>query len=183
MRVCYVIGFLSLLALPAAAPGQPAPAATRVGYVEMKRLLEQAPQVIAGRQRLDAEFRARNDELETDDGRLAELREKLRFDLTLDEEQTLRLEQEIRILERSIERRRGELRQELQLRRNEEIRKVEDDVNRAVAAIAEQQGYQLVVASPVVYASPAIDITDRVLEHLKVEFARDQAEAQNPPGS
>jgi len=183
LRTYCAIVFLSFLALPAAAPGQADLAATRVGYVEMKRLLEQAPQVVAGRERLDAEFRARNDELKADDGRLAALREKLRFDVTLDEEQTLRLEQEIRILERSIERRRNELRQELQLRRNEEIHKVEDDVNRAVATIAERSGYQLVVASPVVYASPAIDITDQVLEHLRQEFARDQAESQKPPGS
>jgi len=43
---------------PATALAQ-APAAAKVGYVDMKRLLDNAPQVVAGREKLSKEFAPR----------------------------------------------------------------------------------------------------------------------------
>lgn len=172
MRSYYVICLCLILLTVTVAVAQEA----RIGYVDMKRLLDNAPQVVAGRERLDAEFRPRNDALEADEQRLNELQEQLRFDSAMDATQRLRAEQESRLLQRSIERRRDDLRQELQLRRNEEISRVEEDINQAIAMIAERENYDLIVASPVVYASQDIDITQRILDHLKREYAADQAE-------
>ena len=36
----------------------------RVGYVDMKQVLDNAPQVLAGREKLDLEFRPRNETIE-----------------------------------------------------------------------------------------------------------------------
>ncbi|GAB4181628.1 MAG: hypothetical protein Tsb002_01750 [Wenzhouxiangellaceae bacterium] len=153
----------------------------RIGYVDMKQLLDNAPQVVAGRDRLDIEFRDRNDALENDQQRLDELQNRLQFATELSADERLRYEQESRLLQRSIERRRDELRQELQLRRNEEISRVEADINAAISSIARDTGYDLIVASPVVYASERIDITQRVLDFLQREYAADQAEEQDQP--
>jgi outer membrane protein len=159
---------------------------TRIAYVDMKAVLDQAPQVIAGRQRLDQEFRARNDAVAQDEQRLQTLKAQLEANQLLPPAQALsaperrRTEQEIRLLERSIQRRRDELRQELQLRRNEEISRVEVEINQAIATIASQQNYDLVLASPVVFASDRIDVTDLILQHLQQEHAADQAEQEQP---
>jgi Skp family chaperone for outer membrane proteins len=49
-----------------------------------------------------------------------------------------------------------------------------------VQEIAERNGYDLIISSPVVYASSTLDITDLILEQLEVEFAADQLELQTP---
>jgi Skp family chaperone for outer membrane proteins len=49
----------------------------RIGYVDMKKVLDNAPQVLAGRARLDQEFRARNDAIELDEVRANALEARL----------------------------------------------------------------------------------------------------------
>ena len=50
----------------------------------------------------------------------------------------------------------------------------------AVQEIAQRNGFDLIISSPVVYANPDLDITDLILEQLEVEFAADQAELSTP---
>ena len=42
--------------------------------------------------------------------------------------------------------------------------------------IAQRNGFDLIISSPVIYASPDLDITSLILEQLEVEFAADQLE-------
>ena len=147
----------------------------RVGYVDMKQILDNAPQVIEGKARLDLEFRNRNDAIEFDDQRLVALQSRLQqADLSTDA--SLRLEREVRELQRSVNRRKEDLRDELSFRRTEEVQQLEEEINLAVQEIAERNGYDLIISSPVVYASPALDITDQILEQLEIEFTADQQE-------
>ncbi len=53
-----------------------APSSSRVGYVDMKRLHDNAPQVIAGRQKLEREFAARDTALKADEKRATDLRQR-----------------------------------------------------------------------------------------------------------
>ena len=58
----------------------------------------------------------------------------------------------------------------MNLRRNEALRQLQGELLREVQTYATQQGFDLVVAEGVVYASDAIDITAQVLEGLKAAF-------------
>jgi len=147
----------------------------RIGYVDMKQVLDNAPQVLAGRARLDQEFRARNDAIEMDEMRASALEARVQQgDLSSDSR--LQTERELRDLRRNITRRKEDLRDELSFRRTEEVQSLEEQINVAVQEIAERNGYDLIISSPVVYASPALDITDLILEQLEVEYAADQLE-------
>ncbi|NNK33713.1 MAG: OmpH family outer membrane protein [Xanthomonadales bacterium] len=151
----------------------------RIGYVDMKVVLDNAPQVIAGRAKLDQEFRGRNDAIQMDEMRADSLEMRIQQgDLTGDSR--LRLERELRELKRNISRRKEDLRDELSFRRTEEVQQLEAQINVAVREIAERNGYDLIVSSPVIYASPQMDITDLILEQLEVEFAADQLELSSP---
>lgn len=148
----------------------------RVGYVDMKRLLDNAPQVLAARERLAREFDAQDRELTAESGRLAELRariadSKARPEARLDADELQTLQRQADALERSIERTRARLRAELESRTEQEIDRAWPRINDAVADYAREAGYELVIASPVVYYSGRIDITERVLERLKRDFA------------
>jgi outer membrane protein len=151
----------------------------RIGYVDMKEVLDNAPQVVAGREKLDQEFRPRNDAIEAEELRAQQLEERLQQgDLT--EDARGRLEREIREMRRNIARQREDLRDELSFRRTEEVQRLEDQINQAVQEIARRNGYDLIISSPVVYADPALDITDLILRQLEIEFEADRQEQALP---
>jgi len=150
----------------------------RIGYVDMKQVLDNAPQVLAGRARLDQEFRARNDAIEMDEMRAGALEARLQQgDVSADNR--VQMERDLRELQRSITRRQEDLRDELSFRRTEEVQRLEEEINIAVQEIAQRNGFDLILSSPVVYASPELDITDLILEQLEVEFAADQLELES----
>jgi outer membrane protein len=162
------------LGLVASAQGQ----SLRIGYVDMKQLLDRAPQVLAGREQLDLEFRSRNEAIEMDEFRAKTLDDRLaQGDMTTDA--SLQAERELRELRRSINRRKEDLRDELSFRRTEEVQKLEAEINLAVQEIASRNGYDLILSSPVVYANPDLDITDLILEQLEAEYSADQLEFSN----
>lgn len=160
------------LALSSIAYAQaPAAAPARVGYVDMKRLLDNAPQVVDGRERLQREFTPRDAALKVDEARLATLREQFERDSALlTKEIADAQKREMDALDRSIRRTREDLRGELKIRSDQELDKSWQQINNTVVEYAREQGYELIVPSPVVYASPRIDITDAVLERLRRDF-------------
>ena len=161
----------ALVLLPFAVQAQ-----SKLGYVDMKRLLDNAPQVQAGRERLQREFAARDTALKRDETRLTEL--KTDFDRNgalLSKTDADAKKREIDALERSVKRTRDELRGELKSRSDQELDKSWQEINNTVVDYAREQGLDLVVPSPVVYADPRIDITDRVLERLRRDFQTKQA--------
>ena len=148
-----------------AALAQPAP--TRVGYVDMKRLLDNAPQVLAANVALKKEFDARDAELRADETRLKAIDARLATGGVVDPDS---LQRQADALRRSVERTRQRLREELRTRSEQEIDRTWPLINDAVADYAREQGYDLVVHSPVVYVSGRIDITDAVLERMRRDF-------------
>jgi len=145
----------------------------KIGYVDMQRLLDNAPQVLDSRERLAREFAARDERLGADEQHLTDLEARQRAGSDpAGSEAALQLEAEINALRRSLERTRQRLRDELRARTREEVDLAFPRINEAVAEFAREQGYDLVLASPVVYASGRLDITDAVLDHLRRDFER-----------
>ena len=165
------LGMLVLEALvPPAAVAQ-TPAATRIGYVDMKRLLDNAPQVLAGREKLSKEFQPRDASLKADEKRLDELRERQQKEgATMATTDADALKREIDALDRSIKRNRESMRNDLKSRSDQELDKSWREINDAVVAYAREQGYDIIVPSPVVYASARVDITDQVLDRLRKQY-------------
>jgi outer membrane protein len=147
----------------------------RVGYVDMKQVLDNAPQVLAGREKLDLEFRQRNETIEFQERQAQTMDDRLQMgDLTGDAR--VRLERELREMRRNVNRQKEDLRDELSFRRTEEVQKLEDQINEAVQEIARDNGYDLILSSPVVYADPSLDITQLILDQLRLEYEADKRE-------
>jgi outer membrane protein len=147
----------------------------RVGYVDMKQVLDNAPQVLAGREKLDLEFRPRNETIEFQERQVQSMDDRLQMgDLT--EDARVRLERELREMRRNVNRQKEDLRDELSFRRTEEVQKLEDQINQAVQQIARDNGYDLILSSPVVYADPSLDITRLILDQLRLEYEADKRE-------
>lgn len=99
------LGLALLLALIAAITAAPAmaqqAAATRIAYVDMKRLIDDSPQVREARARLQREFDASIALLREDEQRVAALQSRL---LTAEGAQATALRAELDPLRRSVER-------------------------------------------------------------------------------
>jgi outer membrane protein len=160
---------LMVFAMPAAAQQ------LRVGYVDMKRVLDSAPQVLAGRDQLDLEFRPRNDAIEFQERQAQTMDDRLQLG-DIAEDARIRLERDLREMRRNVNRQKEDLRDELSFRRTEEVQKLEDQINQAVKVIANNNGYDLILSSPVVYADPSLDITQLILDQLKLEYEADLRE-------
>jgi len=65
-----------------------------------------------------------------------------------------------------IQRTERELKEDINIRRNEELGGLQDQINKAVTAVSKAENYDLVVYSGVAYASKEIDITDKILKSL-----------------
>jgi outer membrane protein len=147
----------------------------RIGYVDMKQVLDNAPQVLAGREKLDLEFRPRNETIEFQERQVQAMDDRLQLgDLT--EDARIRLERELREMRRNVNRQKEDLRDELSFRRTEEVQKLEDQINLAVQQIARENGYDLILSSPVIYADPSLDITGIILDQLRLEYEADKRE-------
>lgn len=156
---------LLLAFLPVVAGAQDA---VRIGYVDMKRLLDNAPQVVAGRNRLEREFAARDTALQAEEKRADDLRARLATAGGADAEA---LRRELDALDRSVKRKREGLRTDLKTRSDQELDRSWREINEAVVEFAREQNYDLIVPSPVVYASPKADVTDRILDRLRRQSA------------
>ena len=155
----------ALLALPALA--QQLPAASRIGFVNTERVLRDSNPAIRAQTKLKAEFLKREEEI----ARLEEQLKRAQADLeknavTLNENQRRAKERDLGELNRDYQRKLRELREDSNQRRNEELAQVIDNANRIIRQIAEQEKFDIIFQDAV-YASPRIDITDRVIKALE----------------
>jgi outer membrane protein len=148
----------------------------KIGYVDLKRLLDSAPQMVDSRAKLQQEFAGRDSALKSDETKLAGLQQKYDRDAAIMAKADAEaLKREIDTLDRANKRTRETLRIELNTRATAERDRVWAQINDSVIEYARAQGFDLIVPSPVVYASTRIDITDAVIEKLRQNKAATSA--------
>jgi len=148
------------LALPAAAQE------LKIGYVSSERILRDSAPAKAATQKLEAEFSKRDRELQELGAKLKGAAERFEKDApVLGEAERNRRQRELTELDRDVQRRQREFREDLNQRRNEELQGLMERAQRIVRQIAEQEKFDLIVQEAV-YFSPRVDITEKVLRAL-----------------
>jgi outer membrane protein len=142
------------------------PAFAKIGFVNTERVLRESMPAIAAQKKLEAEFSKRDKELQDVASRMRGLSERLERDGTvMAESERVKRQREITDMERDLQRRQREFREDLNQRRNEELAGVVEMANRAIRQIAESEKYDIIFQEAV-FASPRIDITDKVIKAL-----------------
>lgn len=140
----------------------------KIGFVNIVRVMEQAPQAEAARQALEQEFSGRDAALTTSRDAIVELERKLRTDAEImSAEQREDLERDIAGRKLDFNRDREELQEDFNIRRNEELSDLQRVVYEVIVDVAKNEDYDLMVTERVLYASERIDITDTILERLQ----------------
>ena len=150
-------------ALPAAAQ---APSG-KFGFVNTERMLREAVPAQRAQKKIEAEFKKRDDELAKIASDLKRMQEDLEKNaVTMSETQRRNRERDFGELNRDFQRKQREFREDLNQRRNEELAQVVQQANGVIRQIAEQEKFDIIFQDAV-FASPRIDITDKVIKALE----------------
>lgn len=141
----------------------------KIGFIDPERInRESAPAERASKQ-LEKEFAPRAQELQRREGQIKTLQGQLeREGMTMNESERRTREQELARLSVEFQRMQREYREDLNLRRNQELAGLLERANRIIRQIAEAEKFDLIVQEAV-YRNPRIDITDRVLKALAAD--------------
>jgi len=146
----------------------------KVGVVNFARLLEEAPQSQASQRALQEEFAPRQREIRAREDELKKLDERLQQgEGFMSDQERMDVERQARDLQRDLNRSKTEFNEDLSLRRNEELGKLQRMLIGEVQSFGRAESYDILMSEAVgvVYASTAVDITDRILEALKSRFS------------
>lgn len=139
---------------------------SKVGFVSTERIFREAAPAKAAQAKIEQEFSKRDKELQDLASRLKSMSDKLDKDAAvLSESDRIKRQRELADLDKDFQRKQREFREDLNQRRNEELAIVLERTNKVIKQIAESEKYDIVFQEAV-YASPRIDITDKVLKAL-----------------
>ncbi|HET7731692.1 MAG TPA: OmpH family outer membrane protein [Usitatibacter sp.] len=138
----------------------------KIGFVNTERVFREAAPAKRAQQVLEREFSARNSELGKLEKQGRDLQTELERDnVTMTETARREKERQLADISRNFQRLQREIREDLNLRRNEELARVQERATRVINQIAEQEKYDLIIQEAV-FASGRIDITEKVIKAL-----------------
>ena len=143
----------------------------KIAFVNQAKLLQKAPQAEAARSKLQKEFAKRDKALVDMQKQIKTNSEKLQKDAAiLSSTELNKLKRKITLLRRDLERDKAAFKEDLSIRQNEELVKLQKSVLKSIQTIAENEKYDLIISEGVIYASQQIDITDKILSQLKKQY-------------
>jgi outer membrane protein len=158
------VAAFALLALGA---GGAVAAEYKVGFVNTERLFREAAPAKRAQLKLEKEFAARDAEIQKLGKQVRDLQAQVEKDgATMAETERRNRERDLANLTRDLQRAQREFREDLNLRRNEELASVQERANKVIQQMAEAEKFDLILQDPVVYASQRIDITEKVIKAL-----------------
>ena len=132
------------------------------------RFWKQLHKLSRQKKRLEKEFAARDKKLVAAQKAVKVKEDKLAKDgAIMSESELKKLQKQTLSARRELKRDQDEFRDDLNFRRNEEFGKIQRQIVQAIQKIAKDGKYDLIVGEGVIFASPKVDITKKVIEQLK----------------
>ena len=161
-----IVQLIAVLPLLVAANASQAQSESKIGFVNLDRILRDAGPAVRAQKKLEAEFQKREQELARTAESLKRLQETLEKNaMTMSESDRVKREREFQETNREFQRKQRELREDFNQRRNEELSGILERANRVVRQIAEAEKFDIIFQEAV-FASTRIDITDKVIRAL-----------------
>lgn len=139
----------------------------KIGFVNVPKVLEKAPQAEQAKQRLEKEFSPRDKQLASQVKKIKRLEEQLQRDgSVMSASKRKNLEKDIIAKSREAKRAQREFSEDFTLRRNEELGKLQRRIMEAIKELAKEDDYDLLLSEGVIHATDDIDVTSQVQEKL-----------------
>lgn len=139
----------------------------KIGVVNPVSLLENSPQAKAMNAQLQKEFDPVQRELVVMQKKLKESEDQLAKDAAImTEDNKQKLERDIITQRRELKRKSDQATEDLRFRQNEELTKIQKEIIEAIRAVAQRNGYDIVLSEGVVHASSKVNMTQLVIDYL-----------------
>lgn len=160
MKLFFIL--LLAFALPAAAQTTD----MKIGFVNTEKVFRDSQIAIKAQKKLEKEFQSREQNIQKLVKQARDLQSHLEKEgLTMSEADRVKKQKDLANLSRDIQHDQRTFREDLNQRKNEEFAGVQERARKAIMDIAEKEKFDLILEN-VVYASPKVDVTDRVLKLL-----------------
>jgi outer membrane protein len=137
------------------------------GFVNTERLFREAAPAKRAQAKLEREFSTRDAEIQKLAKQVRDLQAVLDRDgATMNDSDRRNKERDLANGSRDLQRLQREFREDVNLRKNEELASLQERANKVIQQIAEAEKFDLILQDPVVFASQRLDITDRVIKAL-----------------
>jgi outer membrane protein len=138
----------------------------KIGFIDAERVNRESVPAERASKQLEKEFAPRAQELQRKEAQIKALQAQLEKEaMTMSESDRRSKEQELARMSLDFQRMQREYREDLNLRRNQELAALFERANRVIKQIAESEKFDLILQEAV-YRNPRIDITDKVLKAL-----------------
>jgi len=139
----------------------------KIGFVNIPAVLEKAPQAEKAKKRLEQEFSPRDKQLVAQQKEIQSMDDKMAKDsAVMAASARTNMERDILNKKRDAKRAQQEFSEDFNVRRNEELGKLQNRIVEVIRGIAKDQSYDLLLTDGVIYASDQIDVTAQVQQKL-----------------
>ena len=139
----------------------------KIGYVVVEKILKEAPQTAASNKKLEKEFKSRTDGLQKKVKAIQKQEKDFnKNSVTMSATDRQKAQKKIQNSKIEIQRIERELREDIDIRRREELGKLQQKINEAIEEMAKTDKYDHILYQGVAYASKEIDITDKLIKIL-----------------
>ncbi len=143
----------------------------KIGVVSVQRILTNSPQVEAVNTKMLEEFGPKRDELKALEKDIQALQKKYkRNELIMTEDKLNDIKKDIITKIQTLKQKEAILSQQVADVRTKELAKLQKSVRNIINRIAKKGKYSLILSEGVAYSSDKLDITNKVLDQMKVEF-------------
>ena len=163
----YIHSFFTLLVVATLSIISVQAADLKIGFVNTARILKEAPQARKVEERLKAEFGPREAQLKEKRQEILAMEDQLKSGSSLTSNARRKLEREIRLKVSQLKFLEQEFREDQNLRRNEEIRELQQVISNVLKMQGDSGEFDLILTEGVSYVSDQIDITSQTIEMLK----------------
>ena len=155
------------------ASGTVVAADTKIGVIDMLKLMAKAPQAEAARKEIQREFGAKQRTIEAKDQQFRDKQERFKRDApvmsaTARSKAERDLIQEQKDLRREVE----DLQEGMNLKQRELFAKLQQGIGESLRDLAKREGFDLILGDGILWADDKVDVTDKLLKVLEEEFRK-----------
>ncbi len=146
-------------------------AGPKIGFVNVEKILTEAPQVQAVNTAMTERFGGQKDELQSLEKEIKDLQENYkRNELVMTEDKLNEVKTNIITKMQVFKQKEAMLSQEVATMRNQELAVLQESIRAIIMEIADEDNYDLVLSEGVVHAADKLDISEKVLDKMKKSF-------------
>ena len=140
----------------------------KIGFVNAIRVMEKAPQVKRANSRLERDFAPKQRRLVSAKQAIRKMEERFaKNSAIMSDSEARKSSREIRDKKRDLKRQQEEFREDYNIRRTEELEKIQKVITKVIQDLAKRESYDFILSDGVIWASKRVDLTNKVLKKLR----------------